>query len=286
MENSAPGCLLPAGYSIFVIRGQLPRPSSSQAPGPDGSGEWMTQERAKQANEAAANARKRGRLLNTLEDAFEQASSPGGAQAGSSGRGLRDDERQMATAIAASLAQSFPGSVQGSGGSDMYGPVGGSPAWGQAASGGNAGAAGGTSVSGYGDEDSDLAAAIAASLAGVEGPASAASTSGRAEVAAAAAAATTAMPKLPALGEEPPEGEGTVNLAFRLPDGRRVARSFHLTDCSAMLYAYLASQGVDVTRYVIAVQLPRSEVLLSDSLTLTDLSITERQLLNVEPQAN
>eukprot|EP00887_Chlorella_sp_A99_P005363 scaffold1.g5363.t1 len=171
--------------------------------------------------------------------------------------------------------------------------------------------------------DADLAAAIAASLAdhrgsggtggggprapsrqqgaGLPGPAAhAIEVDGEEEQRAAAeqqqqqqqAGATEVPPApapglaLPALGEEPAAGaaDGALQLALRLPSGRRVVRRFAAGDTVGHIAVLAAAEGTDTAAHRIVRQFPR-QVLEDLGQSLGEVGLSEKEMLVVEPRA-
>ncbi|GAX83862.1 hypothetical protein CEUSTIGMA_g11287.t1 [Chlamydomonas eustigma] len=172
------------GYQILVVRGALPQPQHPPSPrqippsasSGDDHGRWFTAEEAKVANEEATEARHRGKVANVMENMLSRAAAQGGSlqlrskrdrQGGFLGEpGLPSaddyDDADMAAAIAASLAG---GDTPAGTSSMLHVPQGGS-------SSGTVAGHGAVLDSDLmaGDEEQDLAAAIAASLGDLPGP--------------------------------------------------------------------------------------------------------------------
>ncbi|KAJ9529014.1 hypothetical protein QJQ45_007088 [Haematococcus lacustris] len=67
------------GFTIYVVRGNLPTPQPPQGGGSQGPGHWFTIDQAKALNADAAAARQRGKVLNTLDGLFSKAAQQGGS---------------------------------------------------------------------------------------------------------------------------------------------------------------------------------------------------------------
>ncbi|KAG2483234.1 hypothetical protein HYH03_017891 [Edaphochlamys debaryana] len=237
----------------------------------------------------------------------------GGAEGGS-GEGDDDEDADLAAAIAASLeGHGGAGAAAGGGGGAAgLGGLGAGAGGGGAAGGGGFGGGGGGFGGGHDgeglmmdeDDDPELAMAIAASLAdsGAAGAGTGAGagvgagTEGQAEQAGAAGAGAAAraatppplppVPAAPVLEAEPEEGEGVIEVAFRLPGGSRASRRFRLAQPASQLFAFVAAQtGLAAGGLGIMTQFPRKELPPSDSTSLSDLGLTHRTLLVAEPRA-
>ncbi|GFR48751.1 hypothetical protein Agub_g10709 [Astrephomene gubernaculifera] len=312
------------GWTIFVVAGKLPAalPGSLDAP-PSAGGRWWSPEEARAATDEAERARKRGRVAHALEGALaraeqqggrmtlrsrgEPAGGGGGAAAGTSHDrrpiGLAgsdsegdgdDDDADLAAAIAASLqhhqhhkqqdaAQAPNDSVVSQQQVSQQQPQG---AW-QQLPGGMEYEEGGF------EDDPELAAAIAASLADAAGgPAAAQVGSGSGGEGAGrekqqegnpAAAGGVSEPTAVQLDPEPEEGEGVIEVAFRLPSGSRTARRFRLSSPSGQLFAFLAPQlGTAPTGLALSTTFPKKELPCSPETSLAELGLTHRTLLVAE----
>jgi hypothetical protein len=96
-------------------------------------------------------------------------------------------------------------------------------------------------------------------------------------------------PTLPELATEPAEGtDGTLELAFRLPDGGRTQRRFLATAATEQLYAFLAGPPASLppARCRVVRQFPRQQVDCSPTQTLADAQLTHRDVLCVERLAS
>jgi len=225
------------GYSIFVVKGQLPH-THPDAGSEDTPGKWFTPQQAKESTRGAVKARESGYLKAAISNIMEKATQEGtmvtlktqGQTAGNSWKRQRDwspnsfnsgsqdtQDEDLARAIAASL---------------------GNPT--EEAQGRNAGL-----VHDFDDEDPDLAAALAASMADTSGQAST-STAQQEEADMAAARLATLDP-----GQEPAVGPRTVDLALRLPNGDRLMRRFMRTERIQEVLNFLRWKGTDVTGHVL-----------------------------------
>ncbi|KAL6756732.1 Josephin-domain-containing protein [Haematococcus lacustris] len=120
------------GFTIYVVRGNLPTPQPPQGGGSQGPGHWFSIDQAKALNADAAAARQRGKVLNTLDGLFSKAAQQGGSLTLRSKRPLPASNGHDSSDVVEGMA-GFPG------GEDF--------------------------------EDAELAAAIAASLQGHQGAA-------------------------------------------------------------------------------------------------------------------
>jgi Ataxin-3 len=269
------GTLQEQGYSIFVIRGQLPaeaHPDGAALPGDGGSGpgEWVSEADARRIAQESQALKQSGYMKAAAGAMLARAteggtrmtlrSVAGGAgytRAFSGGNEGVDDE--LAAAIAASLQEEGAGGSGAERAETGYGAGGGSDD----------------------DENIELAAAIAASME----QHTAADAAEPASVAPAAVEASSSLPPAPALpelGPEPEEGDGTVELALRLPDGQRRSRRFRRAeDTVGHVAAFAAACGIDVARHCLAMAFPR-RVLDDFSRTLASVGVGGKEVLTVE----
>lgn len=138
------------------------------------------------------------------------------------------------------------------------------------------------------DEDPELAAALAASLADRRGggaPAAPPSGGEDAELARAIAASLAeARPAAPAElvpAEPAPGAPGALEVALRLPTGGRLVRRFDGSATVGGVLAFVGSQGVDVQGMVLATAFPRA-TLDDRSRTLAALGVADKSVLSVE----
>lgn len=177
-----------------------------------------------------------------------------------------DEEADLAAAIAASLADQHGGSA---------GPV----------QQGQQGVASPCSVAALrsDDDDPELAAATAA-LCGQQQQTAQQQTAAQQQGGEAQTMAAVAV-QLPDLPPEPAAGAvGAVDVAVRLPGGRRVSRRF---DCATHtvghLAAFAAAQGADVAACQLALQFPR-RVLNDLGQSLEAAGVGDKQLVALEPK--
>ena len=121
-------------------------------------------------------------------------------------------------------------------------------------------------------EEEERAAAEAAAVAAVEAEAAAVAAEERSK---AIAAAANALPDEPKAGEE-----GVVDVAIRLPDGRRVRRRFAKTDPLQAIFSFLVSaEHLEAGTYRLVAQFPRRsfENKAEGAPTLQDAGLTQKQ---------
>lgn len=121
-------------------------------------------------------------------------------------------------------------------------------------------------------EEEERAAAEAAALAAAEAEAAAVAAEERSK---AIAAAADALPDEPNAGEE-----GIVDVAIRLPDGRRVRRRFAKTDPLQAIFSFLVSaEHLEADTYRLVAQFPRRafENKAEGAPTLQEVGLTQKQ---------
>ncbi|GAB4817846.1 hypothetical protein N2152v2_004892 [Parachlorella kessleri] len=158
------GTLQEQGYSIFVVRGQLPAEPHPDSITRDGPGRWLTPEGARMEHESSQKLKQQGFLKAAYKGVLTKASEMGNVvrlqTAGAKRAHQGEDEFEggedpdLARALAASLADREDHDMAAVGGSGQRGGFDGGLQGGQS----NLDAL-------HDDEDADLAAAIAASLA-------------------------------------------------------------------------------------------------------------------------
>lgn len=289
------GSLQQQGYTIFLVQGNLMEPDIGGGIGSNGGGRWISADEARQESKNKQELKKSGFLkaaasnLSALASAAGEkiklrprgASTRAGQRAGESSAlmDLSSDAHQDAD-----LQRALAASRQ-----DMYmsdGTMAGSTL------GGTAGTA-----TGIEDEDLDLAAAIAASLAEAHQPMNPSSTSqppvlssgyedsggagtsaevpGHQAVLAqhgtasafkeesliinpASADVPNLLPNLPVLESEPSATEeGVLEIGLKLLNGERRSRRFTSEDRVGHLAAFAVDCGVDMTRHRLATTFPR-----------------------------
>lgn len=237
------------GYTIFVIKGQMPR-SDPEMGAAGGSGQWLlaseARKRAKQSqafNNAASTqsaAQKRGSTMYDLtgDDDLQRAlaESLGGIDGGGMGQ---NEDADLAAAIAASLQDHAARPTTTDKGSE----AGVEPAEGDGSKGVTVAAAGGLD---------DGAPAMARSKL-----------------------------DLPQLDDEPPAGDNVAEIVLRLPSGERRSRRFALGNTVGHVAAFAAAAGVDMALHQLATAFPR-RVLRQLESTLEESELKGRQLLHVE----
>lgn len=253
------------GYTIFLIKGQLPTQPHPEAGTAGGHGSWFSPAEARAATESTQQLKKSGFLQAAARGAWDLASAGGTrmslrSSAGTKrGHGSSSGDADLERALAASRAEAF-GSGNGGGG-------GGSQA-----------------VDLLDDEDSDLAAAIAASWQPTLAPAAPAAAAPTSAAAAEGGGAAGTVQDLPKLEEEAPAaGEGVIEVAVRLPSGQRYSRRFAGGDTVGHVAAFASSHGVDMAKHRLATSFPRA-VLSEWGRALRDAKVGNKQVLTVEPR--
>jgi hypothetical protein len=131
------------------------------------------------------------------------------------------------------------------------------------------------------DTDADLKAVLAASLEEIEG--------GDASIEAAIAASLRDEEAkmdvdVARFAEEPDAGDGIVSLAFRLPDGDRIARRFACASSIADVEKWLeVAKRLDMRSNCLALAFP-PRALADASTSIRDAGITDREVLAVRPR--
>lgn len=233
------------GYTIWVIRGQLPaEPHPDSVLREGGPGHWMTAAEAETQHKAAQGLKQQGFLQAAYRGLMGKAGTTmqlrprGPITAGTAGDD--EDDPGLAAALAASLADA--GSLQAG------------PSHGQKRT-HSAGGGGWEEAEAFEDEDPELATALAASMEACT-PSSAPAEQQAQQAPEQPRLATD--PAFPELGNEPPVGApGALELGLRLPNGQRATRRFEAGQTVGHLAAFAAQQGADMSRHHLARQFPR-----------------------------
>lgn len=284
------------GYTIFVVKGPLSQQQNEDAGQPDSHGAWFTPEQAKAANAQASDARQQGYLMAALQGALDKAkpggnlislkrrgsgavgSSPaaageweqwpeeaaGGSTAGEAGHANEDNDMQRA--IAASLADPDQGTAATPSTSQPSAPA-------QSASASTAQQIQATGPAAVAAVRAMQATTASASPSSSQGPT--------------ALAQNTQSRKddgvMQALGDEPSAGEGVLELAFRLPDNKRLQRRFSCNDPMSTVAVFLRQSGLDMQRHVIIRSFPRKSLTSMDE-ALKDAGLGDKEMLIVDVQ--
>jgi ataxin-3 len=237
------------GYSIFVVR-DLAAAALPEMLGQNGEyGEWLTEEECLRLTSEAETAQASGRARLAAESAMKTLSD-GPSRLVVDG-GVASDvvdltaDRELQAALEASM--------------EDYGKL----------------DASGT------DTDADLKAVLAASLEEIEG--------GDASIEAAIAASLRDEEAkmdvdVARFAEEPDAGDGIVSLAFRLPDGDRIARRFACASSIADVEKWLeVAKRLDMRSNCLALAFP-PRALADASTSIRDAGITDREVLAVRPR--
>ncbi|KAF6259414.1 ataxin-3 [Scenedesmus sp. NREL 46B-D3] len=289
------------GYTIFVVRGQLPASPAATGAELDGPGQWWNPDEARAAHKDAQGSRQMGRARNAMEDAFARAAAGGGAillrsanKRPAAAQPEEDEDSDLAAAIAASMQDYSVGGAGPSNANTSSGGAGPSQAAAahQAADAAaddvglaqqfgvaDAGAAGGDF--GFEDDDPELAAALAASL---EDHQQSQQQQGQQDHHEQEQQEQQAAVQIP---EEPAEGaEGGFTIAFRLPSGGRLSRRFNSSDCVAVLQAWVAQQllqGGEMRQgqaVVLSTQFPKKQLQAEQELCAA--GVEDRSMLSVQ----
>ncbi|KAL3148824.1 hypothetical protein ABBQ32_001704 [Trebouxia sp. C0010 RCD-2024] len=283
------------GYTIFVVKGPLSQQQNEDAGQPDSHGAWFTPEQAKAANVQASDVRQQGYLMAALQGALDKA-KPGGnlislkrrgsgggvgrgpaaagdweqwpeeAAAGSPAGGQGNEDDDMQRAIAASLADPDQGAASTPATSQPSAPA-------QSASASTA-----QQIQATGPAAVAAVRAMQATTM-VTPP----STSKTATSSAAGTLAQTDSGPVQALEEEPSAGEGVLELAFRLPNNKRLQRRFRRSDTVSKVAAFLGQSSIDMQQHVIIRSFPRKS-LTSMEETLLDAGLGDKEMLVVDMQ--
>ncbi|KAK9838940.1 hypothetical protein WJX74_006331 [Apatococcus lobatus] len=304
------GSLKDQGYTIFVVRGDLPsaQPPADALTQTDGPGVWISPAQARAATKDAADARKQGYVKAALDGAMSQASKKGkivqlqsrhaagqqqsGAGPSSMDMDMSETDMDLARALAASLAGANAEAAASAGLTSHHTP--------EAEAGGE-----------WEEEDPELASALAASLA---------ASSSAPDASAKRASGAAASPPLPhsrrsslapAAGRQdssaglhepadsapaqqsslqgaadvavvtPPEPDaapGVLELMLRLPDGTRLQRRFLSSATIGALASFLANDhSLDMAQHRICTSFPFKKVLAAVQQSLADAGLNNRE---------
>eukprot|EP00879_Flechtneria_rotunda_P011637 GHRR01012156.1.p1 GENE.GHRR01012156.1~~GHRR01012156.1.p1 ORF type:complete len:518 (+),score=186.72 GHRR01012156.1:322-1875(+) len=295
------------GYTIFVVRGDLPAPpASSDGMDTEGPGKWWTPDEAQAAHHSAQESRQRGRAENAMEKALARAAAGGGSitlspanrRQRSYGQVSDDDkDADLAAAIAASM-QDHNGPAVGPAAADGQESYAAAARQAKSSQRTNTGSqqqgnwpAQDNDFMSYDDEDRGLAAALAASLKErqlqllQQQQQDKQASQPTQEL---AAQQQLSQQQLPPVPDEPADGaEGSVTVAFRLPTGARLSRRFSKADTLGALQAFVAHElqqsgqmrpGQQVQLFS---QFPR-QLLDQDESELAAAGIEDRSMLSVQ----
>ena len=235
------------GYSIFVVR-DLAAAALPEMRGQNGEyGEWLSEEECLRLTSEAEAAQASGRARLAAESAMKTLSD-GPSRLVVDGGDVVDltADRELQAALAASM-EDYGGKLNASGT----------------------------------DTDADLKAVLAASLEEIEG--------GDASIEAAIAASLRDEEAkmdvdVARFAEEPDAGDGIVSLAFRLPDGDRIARRFACASSIADVEKWLeVAKRLDMRSNCLALAFP-PRALADASTSIRDAGITDREVLAVRPR--
>ncbi|CAG9465806.1 unnamed protein product [Pedinophyceae sp. YPF-701] len=273
------------GYTIFVIRGDLPAPGGP--PGAEAArtrGTWLTPDEAKSLSKEAEGARHRSRVAAVMHNVLARAGQgqklSTGSGAGKPPAFADDADDDLAAAIAASVADvGGAGTVGGGSDDDLARAIAESlkehaPSQQQPQQPPVAKTATRELLENAGlpPDDSELAKAIAMSL--------------EAHAAAPAAAVEAGVrhhspPDRGAAPAAPRRSDGPqLHVVVRLPSGSREQIELGRSAGLAELCAALSRLGVDAERHRVSKSFPRQ--VLSGSGALVDMGVQDREVLIVE----